>query len=108
MRIDPEKMLELYRHGVFPMGDHDGKLYLISPDPRTILPLDAFRISHGLAAKLSSRRFPVTFDPGRRDTGACAGGRSGSVLPGAGLSAAPTDRHAGTEVEVEATPEFMG
>ena len=74
MRIDPEKMLELYSHGVFPMGDHDGKLYLISPDPRTILPLDAFRISHGLAAKLSSRRFPVTFDRAFEEVvDACAG-----------------------------------
>jgi leucyl/phenylalanyl-tRNA--protein transferase len=62
MRIDPEKMLELYRHGAFPMGDRDGKLYLVSPDPRTILPLEAFRVSHGLAEKLRSRRFPITFD----------------------------------------------
>ena len=62
VRIDPAAMLSLYRHGAFPMGDADGKLYLVSPDPRAIIPLDGFHVSKSLARKVRARRFLVTFD----------------------------------------------
>lgn len=44
--IPPESLLEFYRKGVFPMAGPDG-LRLFSPDPRGILPLEAFHIPHG-------------------------------------------------------------
>lgn len=61
--LTPDLMLSLYRQGLFPMGDAEtGKLYLEDPDPRAIIPLDGFHVSKTLAAKLRSRKYPVTFD----------------------------------------------
>jgi leucyl/phenylalanyl-tRNA--protein transferase len=46
--IDSDLLLEGYRLGVFPMAMDDGEIRWFSPDPRTILPLDAFHVPHGL------------------------------------------------------------
>ena len=46
--IDSDLLLEAYRLGVFPMAMDDGEIRWYSPDPRTILPLDAFHVPHGL------------------------------------------------------------
>lgn len=56
-------MLEVYRQGAFPMGDPgNGEIYLLHPDPRTVIPLGGFHVTKTLAAKIRARRFPVTFD----------------------------------------------
>ena len=46
--IDSDLLLEAYRLGVFPMAMDNGEIRWFSPEPRTILPLDAFHIPHGL------------------------------------------------------------
>ena len=46
--IDSDLLLEGYRLGVFPMAMDDGEIRWFSPDPRAILPLDAFHAPHGL------------------------------------------------------------
>ena len=46
--IDSDLLLQAYRLGVFPMAMENGEIRWFSPDPRTILPLDAFHIPHGL------------------------------------------------------------
>ncbi len=46
--IDSELLLEAYRLGVFPMAMDEGEIRWFSPEPRTILPLDAFHAPHGL------------------------------------------------------------
>jgi leucyl/phenylalanyl-tRNA--protein transferase len=46
--IAPEVLLQGYRLGVFPMGMDDGAIEWFSPDPRGILPLDAFHVPHAL------------------------------------------------------------
>lgn len=46
--IDSDLLLEAYRLGVFPMAMDDGEIRWFSPEPRTILPLDAFHVPHGL------------------------------------------------------------
>jgi leucyl/phenylalanyl-tRNA--protein transferase len=58
MMIEPELLLDAYRHGIFPMAigpdkgvgaDKHGGLGWFSPDPRAIIPLDdRFHIPHGL------------------------------------------------------------
>ena len=45
--IPPEELLSLYSAGWFPMAMADGSIRCFSPDPRGILPLDAFHIPHG-------------------------------------------------------------
>jgi leucyl/phenylalanyl-tRNA--protein transferase len=61
-KLNPS-MLELaYRQGIFPMPDGHGGMNWYRPDPRAILPLDAFHASRSLQRTLKKGRFTVTFD----------------------------------------------
>jgi leucyl/phenylalanyl-tRNA--protein transferase len=53
--IDSNLLLEAYRLGVFPMAMADSEIRWFSPEPRTILPLDAFHVPHGLKRERRSR-----------------------------------------------------
>src|SRR3954454_18200062 len=57
--IAPELLLQGYRLGVFPMGMSDGSIHWFSPDPRAIIPLDGFKIPHGLRRTLAKKKFEV-------------------------------------------------
>lgn len=61
--LSPEKLLDAYRHGIFPwpMDDEDMMLWW-SPNPRAVLPLDAMHISRRLRRTLRSGKFEVTCD----------------------------------------------
>lgn len=49
-----------YRRGIFPMHDaQTGELLWFRPDPRTLLPLETFHISHSLAKTLRRGLFEV-------------------------------------------------
>src|SRR5690349_1072289 len=49
-----------YRRGIFPMhDDRTGQILWFQPDPRTILPLDTFHISHSLAKTIRQGVFEV-------------------------------------------------
>jgi len=57
----PDLILRAYREGVFPMADPTtGRIAWCSPDPRSILPLDAFHVPARLARAI--RRFELTSD----------------------------------------------
>ena len=60
--IPPEELLSLYSAGWFPMAMGDGSIRCFSPDPRGILPLDAFRIPHGAKRTLRDPRWEVRMD----------------------------------------------
>ena len=47
-RLDPETILSAYAQGVFPMADRDGTVRWYTADPRGILPLKHFHVSHTL------------------------------------------------------------
>ncbi len=63
-RFDTEKLLDCYRQGVFPMADSrdDMNLFLIAPEKRGILPLDAFHIPRRLKRTVIQQPFHVTVD----------------------------------------------
>ncbi|HEX8233592.1 MAG TPA: leucyl/phenylalanyl-tRNA--protein transferase [Caulobacteraceae bacterium] len=77
-------LLECYRTGVFPMADdrHDERIFLIDPETRGVLPLDAFHIPQRLARTVRAAPFQIRVDtafprviaecakarPGRRET----------------------------------------
>jgi leucyl/phenylalanyl-tRNA--protein transferase len=70
--LTPELLIEAYVSGVFPMGSEDG-IEWYSPDPRGIIPLDAFHIPHGLQRALKKQRFEVRFNTRFREVmQACA------------------------------------
>ncbi|MEI8235333.1 MAG: leucyl/phenylalanyl-tRNA--protein transferase [Verrucomicrobiota bacterium] len=54
--------MNAYARGFFPMGMPEGDLAWFSPDPRGVLPLEGFRIPHGLARTLKRGRFEIRCD----------------------------------------------
>ena len=60
--IDPDLLLQAYRLGVFPMAMDDGEIRWFSPDPRTILPLDKFHVSHGLKRERRAEAIEIRID----------------------------------------------
>lgn len=63
-RFGPEDLLACYRRGVFPMADSrdDPRLFLVDPDFRGILPLDAFHIPKRLRRRVCQDPYRVSFD----------------------------------------------
>ena len=61
-RITPEVVLQAYAGGVFPMANpyEDDTIYWYSPDPRAIIPLDAYRIPRSVSR--AARRFVTSVD----------------------------------------------
>jgi leucyl/phenylalanyl-tRNA--protein transferase len=47
--LDPELVLDAYRHGMFPMGEEEGPVLWWSPDPRGVLPLEDLHVPRRLA-----------------------------------------------------------
>ena len=60
--IPAELLLNAYAQGAFPMSLESGEIGWFSPDPRTIIPLDAFHIPHGLGRTLKKRKFAIRID----------------------------------------------
>lgn len=63
--FNPEQLtaaavLRAYRDGFFPMACGDGRVRWFSPDPRGVLPLDAFHLPRGLRRALPRLDFEVT------------------------------------------------
>ncbi len=59
--LAPERLLDAYRHGIFPWPvDDEEEMLWWSPDPRAILPLNGLHISRRLRRTLRSGKFEVT------------------------------------------------
>ena len=63
-RFGTNDLLACYRRGVFPMGDarDDPNLFLVDPDMRGILPLDAFHIPKRLKRRVKQDPFRISVD----------------------------------------------
>ena len=71
-----ERLLEGYRHGIFPWYSDDQPILWWSPDPRTVLFPDKLHISRSLKRSLRPGLFSVTLDQCFRDViQHCAGPR---------------------------------
>ncbi|MDA1194404.1 MAG: leucyl/phenylalanyl-tRNA--protein transferase [Planctomycetota bacterium] len=60
--LRPALVLDAYRHGLFPWYDADEPVLWWSPDPRAILPLDAFHVPRRLARSLAASADEVRVD----------------------------------------------
>ncbi|MGH7858059.1 MAG: leucyl/phenylalanyl-tRNA--protein transferase, partial [Candidatus Binatia bacterium] len=60
--LEPGTILAAYRRGIFPWPDRDGELLWWSPDPRAIVPLEAFHESRSLRRRQRQGRFRVTWN----------------------------------------------
>ncbi|HVP10052.1 MAG TPA: leucyl/phenylalanyl-tRNA--protein transferase, partial [Phycisphaerae bacterium] len=74
MRLPPGLLMAAYAQGIFPM-DVDGEIEWFSPDPRTILPLDGFRISKTLAQACRHGRFEIRLNTAFLEVMRCCGER---------------------------------
>jgi leucyl/phenylalanyl-tRNA--protein transferase len=75
--VTSEMLLWAYCRGIFPMADPDrGEIGWYSPDPRGILPLDAFHVPRTLARAVRRARFEIRCDSAfERVMRACAAPR---------------------------------
>ena len=60
--LQPERLLEAYRHGIFPWYNEGQPILWWSPDPRTVLFPEHLHISRSLKRSLRPGLFRVTFD----------------------------------------------
>jgi leucyl/phenylalanyl-tRNA---protein transferase len=60
-RFGPEELLRCYAHGVFPMAEarDDDRVFLVEPDQRGVIPLDAFHIPSRLRRTVRAEPFEV-------------------------------------------------
>ena len=62
MRLTPEVLETCYRAGAFPMDDGYGRIGFYRSDPRSILELDALRVSKSLARVVRKGTYEVRVD----------------------------------------------
>ena len=62
--FDANDLLECYARGVFPMAESrdDQRIFLLEPDERGILPLDAFHLPRSLKKTVRQDRFQIRLD----------------------------------------------
>jgi len=77
--LSPQRLLDAYRHGIFPWYSEGQPILWWSPDPRMVLYVDEFRVPRSLRKVANQRRFQVTVDADFEGViGACAAPRDGS------------------------------
>lgn len=59
MKFDPQTLLMAYAQGVFPMAHEDGQILWYDPDPRAIIPLDAFHVPTRLARTVRQAPYEI-------------------------------------------------
>lgn len=70
------RLLDAYRHGIFPWFDDGDPVLWWSPDPRLVLPTDAVHVSRSLARRLGRGGLRLTADRAFADVvAACAAPR---------------------------------
>lgn len=60
--LSSQRLLEAYRHGIFPWFSHGQPILWWSPDPRMVLFPDELKISRSLAKRLKKHDFEVRAD----------------------------------------------
>jgi leucyl/phenylalanyl-tRNA--protein transferase len=61
-KLTPDDLIYGYINGIFPMADSDGVLYWYSPDPRAIIPLNAYKAPKSLRPLLNKNYFEIRID----------------------------------------------
>jgi leucyl/phenylalanyl-tRNA--protein transferase len=77
--LSSARLLEAYRHGIFPWFSEGEPILWWSPDPRMVLFPEEFKVSHSLCKTLRNGRHEVRFDSAfERVMRACAAPREGA------------------------------
>ena len=82
--LTPARLLEAYRHGIFPWFNADDPILWWSPDPRMVLFPEEFKISRSLRKTLCKKtheiRTDTAFEQVMRACAAPRGGRAGTWI----------------------------
>ncbi len=65
--LTPRRLLDAYRHGVFPWYSEGQPVLWWSPDPRMVLYVDEFRVSRSLRKTVRAGRFEIRVDSAFRE-----------------------------------------
>jgi leucyl/phenylalanyl-tRNA--protein transferase len=77
--LSVERLLDAYRHGIFPWFNPGEPILWWSPDPRMVLVPDEIRVTRSLARRIRNGGFEVRVDTAFADVmRACAGPRDGT------------------------------
>jgi leucyl/phenylalanyl-tRNA--protein transferase len=77
--LSPPRLLDAYRHGIFPWYSDGQPVLWWSPDPRTVLYVDEFKVPRSLRKVARQGRFEITVDVDFAGViRACAGPRDGA------------------------------
>lgn len=60
--LTPDDLIYGYINGIFPMADATEQLFWYSPDPRAIIPLEAYKIQKSLRPVINKNTFEVRYD----------------------------------------------
>lgn len=75
--LSPGRLLEAYRHGIFPWYSGDEPILWWSPDPRMVLYCDELKVGRSLAKSVRNKGYQVRVDTAFREVLAgCAGPRA--------------------------------
>lgn len=76
--LDTARLVNAYRRGIFPWFEDPQPVLWWSPDPRSVLPVEALHVSRSLRRTLRRNRFRLSVDTAFTDVmHACAGERNG-------------------------------
>jgi leucyl/phenylalanyl-tRNA---protein transferase len=76
--LQPERLLDAYRHGIFPWFSADDPILWWSPDPRMVLFPQEFKISKSLRRTLRGKKYEIRTDTSFEQVmRACAAPREG-------------------------------
>ncbi len=88
------RLLEAYRHGIFPWYSEGQPILWWSPDPRTVLSPDRLKLSRSLRKTARAGKFRVTFDRCFAEVmHACAGPRRNQPSGGTWITSAMIDAY---------------
>jgi len=60
--LSPERLLDAYRHGIFPWFSRGEPILWWSPDPRMVLRCDGLKVSRSLAKSLRNKGYELRID----------------------------------------------
>jgi leucyl/phenylalanyl-tRNA--protein transferase len=60
--LTADDLLYGYINGIFPMAEPDGTIYWYSPDPRAIIPIDAYKPAKSLRPVINKNTFEIRID----------------------------------------------
>jgi leucyl/phenylalanyl-tRNA--protein transferase len=100
--LDPDVIIAAYRSAYFPMADSRTRIISwYSPDPRAIIPLDAFRVSRSLQQIVRKQVFEIRVDTSFSDVIQCCARREETWISEEIISAYATLHARGVAHSVE-------